>query len=56
MQSPCELTNAITATDERYNACFLLNSTVPSQSSDEVLQTIYGIEDSITQQPTSMRQ
>ena len=41
------------STDERYNDCFLLHSTVPAQSSDEFLQIIYGTEDSILQQPNS---
>ena len=53
-RSPYELTNAIVSTDERYNDCFLLHSTVPTQSSDEFLQIIYGTEDSILQQPNSI--
>ena len=53
MPSAYELTNAIISTDERYNDCFLLHSTVPAQSSDEILQIIYGNEDSILQQPNS---
>ena len=32
IRSPYELTNAIISTDERNNDCFLLHSTVPSQS------------------------
>ena len=32
LRSPYELTNAIISTDERYNECFLLHSTVPAQS------------------------
>ena len=51
---PYELTNAIIATDERYNDCLLLHSTVPAQTSDEFLQIIYGAEDSFLQQPTSI--
>ena len=38
IRSPYELTNAIISTDERYNDCFLLHSTVPAQSSDDFLQ------------------
>ena len=54
IRSPYELTNAIVSTDERYNDCFLLHSTVPAQSSDEFLQIIYGTEESILQQPNSI--
>ena len=54
IRSPYNLTNATIATDERYNDCFLLHSTVPAQSSDEFLQIIYGTEDSILQQPNSI--
>ena len=36
-RKPYELTNAIISTDERYNDCFLLHSTVPAQSTDEFL-------------------
>ena len=32
-----ELTNAILSTNERNNDCFLLHSTIPSQSHDEFL-------------------
>ena len=53
LQDPT-LTNAIISTDERYNDCCLLNSTVPAQSSDDFLQIIYGTEDSILQQPNSI--
>ena len=54
IRSPYELTNAIISTDERYNDCFLLHSTVPAQNSDEFLKIIYGTEDSILQQPNSI--
>ena len=54
IRSPYELTNAIISTDERYKDCFLLHSTVPTQSGDEFLQIIYGTEDSILQQPNSI--
>ena len=53
LQCAYELTNAIISTDERHNDCFLLHSTVPTQSSDEFLQIIYGAEDSILQQSNS---
>ena len=49
-----ELTNAIFSTDERYNDCSLLHSTVPAQINDEFLQIIYGTEHSILQQPNSI--
>ena len=51
---PYELTNAIVSTDERYNDCFLLHSTVSAQSSDDFLQIIYVTEVSILQQPNSI--
>ena len=54
IRSPYELTNAIIATDERYNDCFLLHSPKPAQSSDEFLQILYGTEISIIQQPNSI--
>ena len=47
IRSAYELTNAVFSTDERYNDCFLLYSTVPAQSGDNFLQIIYGTEDSI---------
>ena len=54
IQSPYELTNAIISTDELYKDCSILHSTVPAQSSDEVLKIVYGTEDSILQQPNSI--
>ena len=54
IRSPYELTNAIIATDERYNDCFVLHYTIPAQSSDEFLQLVYGTETSISQQPNSI--
>ena len=54
IQSPYEITKAIISTDERYNACFLLHSTVPTQCSDGSLQIIYATEASIFQQPDSI--
>ena len=54
IRSPYELTNAIIATDERYNDCFLSHSTIPAQSGDEFLQIVYGNENSIIQKPNSI--
>ena len=54
IRSPYELANTIISTDERYNDCFLLHSTVPAQSSDEILKIIYGTKDSSLQQPNSI--
>ena len=54
IRSPYELTNAIITTDERYNDCFLLLSTISAQSGDEFLQIVYGNENSIIQQPNSV--
>ena len=54
LRSPYELTNAVISTDERYNDCFLLHSTVQAQSGDGSLQIIYGNEDAIIQQPSSI--
>ena len=54
IRSPYELADVIISTDERYNDCFLLHSTVLAQSSDEFLQIIYGTEGSILQQPISI--
>ena len=54
-RSPYELTNAIIiSSDERYNDCFLLYSTIPTHGSDEFLQIIYGTEASIIQQLNSI--
>ena len=54
IRNPYELMNAIISTDERYNDCFLLHSTVRAQRSDEFLQITYGTEDSILKQPNSI--
>ena len=54
IRDPYELTNAILSTSEQYNDCFLLHSTIPSQLPDEFLQTVYGNENSILQQPNSI--
>ena len=54
IRSPYELTNVIFTSDERYNDCFLLHSTIPAQSGDEFLQIVYRNEKSIIQQPNSI--
>ena len=54
IRNPYELTNAIMTTDDKYNDCFLLHSTIPAQSPDDCLQVIQGTEDSILQQPHSI--
>ena len=54
IRNPYELTNAMKTTDDKYNDCFLLHSTIPAQSPDECLQLIHGTEDSILQQPHSI--
>ena len=54
IKNPYELTNAIITTDDKYNDCFLLHSTVPAQSPDDCLEIIHGTEDSILQQPHSI--
>ena len=53
-RSPYELTNAIISTDERHNDCFLLQTTVQAQNSEEFLQILYGTEDPMLQQPNSI--
>ena len=53
IRDPYELKNAIFLTNEQYNDCFLLHSTIPSQLPDEFLQIVYGNENSILQQPNS---
>ena len=54
IRDPYELTNSILSTNEEYNDCFLLHSTIPSQLPDEFLQIVYGNENSILQQPISI--
>ena len=54
VRDPYELTNAILWTNEQYNDCFLLHSTIPSQLPDEFLQIVYGNENSILEQPNSI--
>ena len=54
MRNPYELTNAIIQTDDKYNDCFLLHSTIPAQPPDDCLQIIHGTEDSMVQQPHSV--
>ena len=54
--NPYKWTNAIITTDDKYNVCFFLHSTIPAQSLDDCLQIIHGTEDSILQQPHSIGQ
>ena len=54
VRDPYELTNAILSTNEQYNDCFLLHSTIPSQSHDKFLQIVFGNENSILDQPNSI--
>ena len=54
IRDPHELTNAILSTNEQYDDCFLLHSTIPSQSHNEFLQIVYGNENSILDQPNSI--
>ena len=55
IRNPYELINAIMTTDDKYSDCFLLHSTIPAQSPDDCLQIIHSTEDSILQQPHSIR-
>ena len=54
IRDPYELTNAILSTNEHCNDCFLLHSTIPSQSHNEFLQIVYGTENSVSEQPNSI--
>ena len=54
IRDPYELTNAILSTNERYNDCFQLHLTILFQLPDEILQIVYGNENSILQQPNSI--
>ena len=54
LRDPYELPNAILSTNEHYNDCFLLHSTIPSQLPEEILQIVYGNENSILEQPNSI--
>ena len=54
IRDPYELTNAIPSTNEQYNDCFLLHSTIPSQLPDEFLQLVYGNKNSIFEKPNSI--
>ena len=54
MRSPYELTRAIDSTDERYNDSFLVQSTVPAQSTEDFLQIIFEHENSIIQRSNSI--
>ena len=51
VRSPYELTNVIFSTDERYSDYFLLHSTVPAHSSEEILQIFYETEDQFYNNP-----
>ena len=52
VRDPYKLTNAILSTNQQYNDCFLLHSTIPSQSHDEFLQIVYGNEIRFLTKPT----
>ena len=54
IRDPYELKNAILSTNERYNDCFLIHSTTPSQLPDKFLQIIHRNENSILQHPNSI--
>ena len=54
IRSPYGLLNAFISTDEGYNDCCLLHSTILAQSSDEFLKIIYGTEVSILQRLNSI--
>ena len=54
IRNPYELTNAKITTDDKYNDCFHLHSTIPAQSPNDCPQIIHGTEDSILQQPHSI--
>ena len=54
IRDPSELTNAFFLTNDQYNDCFPLHSTIPSQLPDELLQLVYGNENSILEQPNSI--
>ena len=54
IRSPNELTDVIISTDERYKDCFRLHSTIPAQSGEKFLQTIYGTKTLILQQSNSI--
>ena len=55
IRDPYELMIAILSTNKQYNDCFLLHSTIPSQSHDEFLQIVYCNGNSILEQPNSVR-
>ena len=55
IKKPYDLANALIQTDEKYNDCFLLHSTIPAQSPDDCLQIFHGTEDSILRKPHSIR-
>ena len=55
IRNPYELANAIITTDDKYNDCFLLHSTIPAQSPDDCLQITHGTEDSMLQKQHPIR-
>ena len=54
IRNPYKLANAIITTDDKYNDCFLLHSTIPAQSQDDCLQIIHITKGSKLQQPHSI--
>ena len=42
IRNPYELTDSIITTDDKYNDCFFLYSTIPAQSPDDCLQIFHG--------------
>ena len=54
IRNPYKLTNAIITTDDKYNDCFILHSTIPAQDPDDYLEINHGTEDSLLQQPHSI--
>ena len=54
IRDPYELKNAFLSTNEQYNDCFLLHSTIPSQSHHEFFEIVYGNENSILDQTNSI--
>ena len=54
IRDPYALTNAILSTNEQYNDCFLLHSTILFQLPNEFLQVVYGNENSILEQLNSI--
>ena len=55
IRDPYELTKAFHLTNEQHKDCFFLQATILSQLPDEFLQLVYGNENSILEQPNSIR-